>query len=152
MTFGNDEIQKMLDDERAKLAPEKVAAFEATDAMKAMLAVPEKMDDSVYEFGGLKIKHHRFLTKRLRLLMGQIQARLKAATDPLAEQDSFIYQVLSEMCIEQPWIDPEAWKYVDLKFNDGRVYLIFSELMLTMGGDEATLKDFRRKSGRSVPA
>ena len=55
MTIGNEEIQKMLDDERAKLAPEKVAAFEATDAMKAMLAVPEKTDDSVYEFGGLKI-------------------------------------------------------------------------------------------------
>ena len=152
MTFGNEEIQKMLDDERAKLAPEKVAAFESTEAMKAMLAVPEKMDDSVYEFGGLKIKHHRFLTKRLRLLMGQIQTRLKTASDPIAEQDSFIYQVLSEMCIETPWNEPEAWRYVDLKFNDGRVYLIFSELMLTMGGDEATLKDFRRKSGRSVSA
>jgi hypothetical protein len=150
MTIGNEEIQKMLDDERAKLAPEKVAAFEATDAMKAMLAVPEKTDDCVYEFGGVKIKHHRFLTKRLRLLMGQIQTRLKTAADPIAEQDSFIYQVLSEMCIETPWNEPEAWRYVDLKFNDGRVYLIFSELMLTMGGDEATLKDFRRKSGRSV--
>ena len=61
MTLGNDEIQKMLDEERAKLAPEKVAAFEATEAMKAMLAEPEKKDDAVYEFGALKIRHHRFL-------------------------------------------------------------------------------------------
>ena len=150
--FDSDEIQKMLDAERQKLAPEKVAAFEATEAMKAMLAVPEKSDDSVYEFGGLKIKHHRFLTKRLRLLMSQIQIKLKSASDPIAEQDNFIYQILSEMCTEEPWNSSDAWRYVDLKFNDGRVYLIFSELMLTMGGDESALKDFRRKSGRSVSA
>jgi hypothetical protein len=145
MSLGNDEIQKMLDDERAKLAPEKVAAFEATEAMKAMLAVPEKMDDSVYEFGGLKIKHHRFLTKRLRLVMGQLQTKLKTAENPIVEQDSLVYQMLSEMCMEAPWTDPDAWKYTDLKFNDGRVYLIFCELMLKMGGDESSLKDFRRK-------
>ena len=152
MTIGNEEIQKMLDDERAKLAPEKVAAFESTDAMKAMLAVPEKTDDSVYEFGGLKIKHHRFLTKRLRLIIGQFKTKLKAASDPLKEESNIIYQTLAEMCTEAPWTEPEAWRYVDLKFNDGRVYLIFSELMIIMGGDEAALEAFRHKSGGAASA
>ena len=146
MSLGDEEIQKMLDDERAKLAPEKVAAFESTEAMKAMLAEPEKKDESVYEFGALKIRHHRFLTKRLRLIMGQLKAKLKNAEDPIAEQDSLVYQMLSEMCMEAPWTDPDAWRYTDSKFNDGRVYLIFCELMLKMGGDENSLKDFRRKS------
>jgi hypothetical protein len=145
VTIGSEEIQKMLDDERAKLAPEKIASFEATEAMKAMLAVPEKTDDSVYEFGTLKIKHHRFLTKRLRLVMGQLQTKIKNAPDPIAEQDSLIYQMLSEMSTEPPWTDPEAWRYVDLKFDDGRIYTIFFSLVMKMGGDEETLKDFRRK-------
>ena len=146
MAINSDEIQKMLDAERANLAPEKVAAFESTDAMKAMMAVPEGTDGTEYEFGTLKIRHHRFLTKRLRLLMGQIQNRLKSSSDPMTEQDSLVYQMLSEMCIEDPWNVPEAWKYTDLKFNDGRVYFIFFELMMKMGGDESSLKDFRRKS------
>lgn len=146
------DIQKLLDEERAKLTPEKIASFEATEGMKAMLAVPEKTDDYVYEYGGLKLKHHRFLTKRLRLIMGQVQRKIKTAENPLSEQDEVIYQMLSEMCTEAPWTDPDAWRYVDTQFNDGRVYEIFTTLMLTMGGDESTLKDFRRKSGRPVPA
>jgi len=152
MTGQNDEIQKMLDDERAALAPEKVATLEATEAMKAMLAVPEKSDGAFYEFGGVKIGHHRFLTKRLRLIMGQLQTRLKKAEDPIAEQDTLVYQMLAEMCTEAPWTDSDAWRMIDLRTNDGRVYQIFCEMLLTMGGDESTLKDFRRKSGRPVSA
>ena len=53
--------------------------------------------------------------------------------------------LLAEMCTEAPWNDPEAWRYVDLRFNDGRVYTIFFSLVMKMGGDEETLKDFRRK-------
>ena len=146
MAVNSDEIQQMLDNERANLAPDKVAALEATEAMKAMMAVPESTDGVDYVFGNLKIRHHRFLTKRLRLLMGQIQNRIKVASDPMTEQDSLVYQMLSEMCVENPWNSAEAWKYVDLTSNDGRVYLIFFELMMKMGGDESSLKDFRRKS------
>lgn len=146
MSINSEEIQKLLDEERLKMAPEKVAAFEATEAMKTMMAVPEDSDGAVYEFGALKIRHHRFLTRRLRLIMGQVQSRLKASSDPLGEQDSLVYQMLSEMCIEDPWNDAEAWKYVDLKFKDGRAWLIFFDLMMKMGGDESSLKDFRRKS------
>ena len=46
------------------------------------------------------------------------------------------------MCIEEPWTDPEAWRLVDLRTNDGRVYSIFFDLMLKMGGDEKNLKEF----------
>jgi hypothetical protein len=152
MAGQNDEIQKMLDDERAALAPEKVATLEATEAMKAMLAVPEKTDDAVYEFRGVKIRHHRFLTKRLRLVMGQVKSNIKKAENQIAEQDTLVYQMLSEMCTEAPWNDPDAWRMADLRSNDGRVYQIFCELLLTMGGDETILKDFRRKSGRPVSA
>ena len=146
MAINSDEIQKMLDAERATLAPDKIASFESTEAMKAMMAVPEDTDGTDYVFGGLKIRHHRFLTKRLRFLMGQIQTRMKASADPLNEQDSLVYQMLSEMCIDDPWNDPDAWRYTDLRFKDGRVFLIFFDLMMKMGGDEGSLKDFRRKS------
>lgn len=152
MTDSLDNIKKMIDAERAALAPEKVAALEETEAMKAMMAIPENTDSVEYEFGGLKIRHRRFLTKRLRLVMGQIQNRLKLSSDPITEQDNLVYQMLSEMCIDAPWNNSDAWKLVDLRTNDGRVYLIFFELMMKMGGDESTLKDFRRKSGRPVPS
>jgi hypothetical protein len=145
MPFENPEIQKMLDEERAKLEPEKIAALEATEAMKAMLAVPEKTTDASYEFGGIKIKHHRFLTKRVRLIMGQIQKKIAAAEDPVAEQDAMIYKMLSELCVEDPWTSPDSWKLVDLKTNDGRVYAIFCDLMLKMGGDEKNLKSLQSR-------
>ena len=146
MVIQSDEIQKILDAERANLAPEKIAAFESMEAMKTMIAVPEDTDGAVYEFGGLKIRHHRFLTKRLRFLMGQIRNRMKVSEDPLNEQDSLVYQMLSEMCIDEPWNDSDAWRYSDLRFKDGRVFLIFFDLMMKMGGDESSLKDFRRMS------
>ena len=114
--------------------------------MKAMIAVPANTDSVIFEFGGLKIKHHRFLTKRLRQMMKLSQNAVKKAEDPLSEQDTVVYQLLAEMCTEEPWTDPEAWRYVDLRFNDGRVYTIFFSLVMKMGGDEETLKDFRRKS------
>lgn len=152
MTTQTDEIQKMLDDERAALAPEKLATLEAHEAMKAMLAVPEKSNGAFYEFGGIKIGHHRFLTKRLRLIIKQLQTRPNRAKDQIANQDTFVYQMLAEMCTEAPWTDPDAWRIIDLRTNDGRVYQIFCEILLTMGGDESTLKDFRRKSGRTVSA
>jgi hypothetical protein len=146
MPIDNTEVQTMLDAERAALAPDKVAALEATEAMKAMIAVPANTDSVVFEFGGLKIKHHRFLTKRLRQMMKMSQNAVKNAADPLAEQDAVVYQLLAEMCTEAPWTDPEAWRYVDLRIDDGRVYTIFFSLVMKMGGDEETLKDFRRKS------
>jgi hypothetical protein len=145
MPIDNTEVQTMLDAERAALAPDKVAALEATEAMKAMIAVPANTDSVVFEFGGLKIKHHRFLTKRLRQMMKMSQNAVKNAADPLAEQDAVVYQLLAEMCTEAPWTDPEAWRYVDLRIDDGRVYTIFFSLVMKMGGDEETLKDFRRK-------
>ena len=146
MPIDRAEVQKLLDTERAALAPDKIAALEATEGMKAMIAVPENTDSVVYEFGGLKIRHHRFLTKRLRQMMKLSQNAVRVAEDPLAEQDMVVYQLLAEMCTEAPWTDPEAWRYVDLRFNDGRVYTIFFSLVMKMGGDEETLKDFRRKS------
>ena len=70
----------------------------------------------------------------------------RTAEDPLSEQDTVVYQLLAEMCTKKPrGTDPEAWRYVDLRFNDGRVYTIFFSLVMKMGGDEETLKDFRRK-------
>ena len=146
MPIDKAEVQQLLDAERAALAPKKIAALEATEGMKAMIAVPANTDSVIFEFGGLKIKHHRFLTKRLRQMMKLSQTAVKKAEDPLSEQDTVVYQLLAEMCTEEPWTDPEAWRYVDLRFNDGRVYTIFFSLVMKMGGDEETLKDFRRKS------
>ena len=145
MPIDKAEVQQLLDAERAALAPKKIAALEATEGMKAMIAVPANTDSVIFEFGGLKIKHHRFLTKRLRQMMKLSQNAVKKAEDPLSEQDTVVYQLLAEMCTEEPWTDPEAWRYVDLRFNECRVYTIFFSLVLKMGGDEETLKDFRRK-------
>ena len=143
MPIDKAEVQQLLDAERAALAPEKIAALEATEGMKAMIAVPANTDSVIFEFGGLKIRHHRFLTKRVRLVMGQIQKKIAAAGDPVAEQDTCIYQMLADMCIEEPWTDPDAWRLVDLRTNDGRVYSIFCDLMLKMGGDEKNLKSLQ---------
>ena len=143
MPIDKVEVQQLLDAERAALAPEKIAALEATEGMKAMIAVPANTDSVIFEFGGLKIRHHRFLTKRVRLVMGQIQKKIAAAGDPVAEQDTCIYQMLADMCIEEPWTDPDAWRLVDLRTNDGRVYSIFCDLMLKMGGDEKNLKSLQ---------
>lgn len=145
-----DNIQKLIDEERQKLAPEKIAALEETEAMKQMMAVPQKTDEAVYEYGTLKIKHHRFLTKRLRLMLNQARNLIHSAEDPFAEQDEQTYRLLAEACTETPFTDPLFWKLTDLKFNDSRVYEILYGMMLAMGGDETTLKDFRRKSGRPV--
>lgn len=145
-----DNIQKLIDEERQKLAPEKIAALEETEAMKQMMAVPQKTDEAVYEYGTLKIKHHRFLTKRLRLILNQARNLIHSAEDPFAEQDEQTYRLLAEACTETPFTDPLFWKLTDLKFNDSRVYEILYGMMLAMGGDETTLKDFRRKSGRPV--
>jgi len=150
MTDSLDTIKKMIDAERAALAPEKVAALEETEAMKAMMAIPEKTDETVYEYGTLKIKHHRFLTKRLRLMLGQTKSAVQVSEDPITEGDNQVYAILAEACTEAPFSDPLFWKLTDLKFNDSRVYEIMFGLMVTMGGDESTLKDFRRKSGRPV--
>jgi len=141
-----DNIKRLLDEERAKLAPEKVAALEESEAMKAMMAIPEKTDETVFEYGGLKIKHHRFLTKRLRLMFKLTKDTVKASEDPISEGDSQVYSILAEACTETPYNDPLFWKLTDLKFNDSRVYDIMFRMMVTMGGDESTLKDFRRKS------
>lgn len=150
MADSFDNIRKLIDEERAKLAPEKVAALEETEAMKAMMAIPEKTDETVFEYGGLKIKHHRFLTKRLRLMLGQTQTAVKSAEDPISEGDTQVYNILAEACTEAPFSDPLFWKLTDLKFNDSRVYEILFSMMIVMGGDEATLKDFQRKSRRPV--
>ncbi len=152
MTDSIDNIKKLIDEERAKLAPEKVAALEETEAMKAMMAIPEKADETVFEYGGLKIKHHRFLTKRLRLMLKQTHASVKLSEDPISEGDSQVYTILAEACTEAPFSDPLFWKLTDLKFNDSRVYDIMFRLMLVMGGDEETLKNFRRESRRPISA
>lgn len=145
-----DNIQKLIEAERLALAPEKVAALEKTEAMKQMMAVPAKTDETVYEYGTLKIKHHRFLTKRLRLMLNQSKTAIQASADPFIEQDNQTYTILAEACTEAPFTDPLFWKLTDLKFNDSRVYDIMFGMMMSMGGDESTLKDFRRKSGRPV--
>ena len=150
MTDSLDNIKRMIEEERAKLAPEKIAALEETDAMKAMMAIPGKTDETVYEYGTLKIKHHRFLTKRLRLMLGQTRSTVQSSEDPISEGDNQVYAILAEACTEAPFNDPLFCKLTDLKFNDSRVYEIMFGLMVTMGGDEDTLKDFRRKPGRSV--
>ena len=150
MPVNDEVIQRMIEEERKKIAPEKVAALEATEGMKAMIAVPEGTDSGTYEFGNLKIKHHLFMSRKIRLMLMQAKTRLKDATDPISEQDNLVYEILAEACTEAPFSDPLFWKLTDLKFNDSRVYEILFSMMIVMGGDEATLKDFQRKSRRPV--
>jgi len=93
----------------------------------------------------MEIQYKPFLTKKLRNMLSKAQNEMKKSETPLIVQDQVIYSILAEICINPLLKKPNAWKYMDLHTTDGRVYLIFKDIMEQIGAGDQQIKSFRRK-------
>ena len=119
--------------------------LEANELVQILLSQPDIAGVGVYQFGTMEIKYKRALTSSLRRLLSKAQKEMKSSDDALGVQDNLVYAALSEICTDAPFNNPNAWKLIDQRSNDGRVYQIFKDLMEQIGAGDQQIKSFRRK-------
>jgi len=134
--FVKDSYEEIDEMERQEL--------EANEFVRVILAQPDDQRFGVYMFDKIEIRYKPFLTSKLRSILSVAQKKSKLPdADALAIQDSVVYDSLAELCVDPKLKNPNAWKMIDLKSHDGRVYTIFQGIMEKIGAGAQNFKSFR---------
>jgi len=119
--------------------------LEANELVQKILSQPESTQIGICKYGEMEIRYKPRLTKKLRNQLSKAQKEMKKSEDPLRVQDLLVYSVLAEICIDPLLKTANAWKLIDIRSGDDRVYMIFQDMMEQIGAGDQQIKSFRRK-------
>ena len=135
--FVKDAFAEITEMDKSKL--------DADDRVKRLILAQDTQVGTV-NYGGVEIKFRLFLSKSLRHKMMKGQKELESAKDEdaLARSERTMYDVLGQLCIEEPWNKWETWAYVDEKSeNVGGVQSIFLQVLARIAQAVEDVKNFR---------
>lgn len=135
--FIQDAFAEITDMEKSKL--------DADDRVKRLILAQDSQV-GIVNYGGVEIRFRLFLSKSLRHKMMKGQKELETAKDEeaLAKSERAMYDVLGQLCIDEPWNHWETWAYVDEKSeNVGGVQSIFLQVLARIAQAVEDVKNFR---------
>lgn len=124
------ELQQLESDERVR---------------KAIVAPDENFGTITY--GGAEIRIKLFLPKSLRHKMVKTRNTIEGASseETLAITERTMYELLGDICIDEPWNKWTTWAYIDEKSNNvGGVQSIFIQVLARIAQAAEDVKNFRR--------
>jgi hypothetical protein len=115
----------------------------SSESVRKLLASPEIKDYGEYVFNDVKLRHRKYPSTKVRKILTESKNVVGSSDDPMRAQDGIIYQVIADICVDEPFNDPVTWATIDAGTTDGRVYKIFMDLMQKIGGGDKALQTFR---------
>lgn len=123
-----------------EMKKEEYEDFKNNAQLKAIIAGQKAKKMSV-TISGIEIFIRAAIPKPLRDKIVKISKAYE--NGDIAEADDELYRVLANLCLEEPWNNPAAWKYVDEE--TGEVPNVIRQVMEKITDIEASAKNFRSK-------
>lgn len=121
--------------------------LDADEKVKKLLSSQTSQLGSI-TYGGVEIRFQLFLSKSLRhkMLKGQKQLENAQDEEALARSERTMYDVLGQLCVDDPWNKWETWAYIDEKSeNVGGVQSIFLQVLARIAQAVEDVKNFRNR-------
>jgi len=138
---------KFVTDAFAEIPQLELEELEKDERIRKAISAPEENVGTI-NYGGVDIKFRLFLPKKLRHKMLKNQKLLEMADteDALTMSEKTMYEVLGEVCVDDPWNKWQTWAYIDEKSNNvGGVQSIFIQILARIAQAAEDVKNFRRK-------
>jgi len=93
--------------------------------------------------GGIPVRIKAAIPRPLRLRLERAAQETKNEEADPEEFDDEMYKIMSELCMDEPWTNPQVWKYIDNE--TGETPKVFTQIMTEIYSDELKLQNFRKK-------
>lgn len=140
------EAKPSFDAEKAKKELDEMIGSESTQSSKVaeFLSQEPSSRTKTVKWGDMTIKIRGYLTRKVRFDIASIDKHMdKMDVESLATIEGKIYNVLSELCIEEPFNNPETWREIDNK--TGCVFDFMNEVITNAYAPRDDVKSFRKK-------
>jgi hypothetical protein len=102
------------------------------------------------KIGEEDVKFRLSVNKALRRKMGLYKAKAATVDPSMDELNSLMYDLLSSLCVEEPWNKWVTWSVYDDSADIGAMEVLL-EMMKQVMAHLEDVKDFRRRRGRITP-
>ena len=140
-TFVEEGFEEISQDERAKI----LSNDRVVSALKG-----KSTSIGVTKIGDEVIKFHLSVGKKLRSKMVLYKSKASSQEPSVAELNTIMYDLLSSLCIDEPWNKWQTWSVYDDDADIGAMDVLL-DMMKQVKGHMEDVKDFRRGSGRITP-
>ena len=145
--MSSPEDSAFVKDAYAELNEMDLKRFEGNERVSKFLSAPDE-NIGIINYGGAEIKFRLFLSKSLRHKMLKSKVMLENANDEnaLTVSERTMYDVLGQLCVEEPYNSWQFWAYVDEKSTvKGGVQGIFIQMLVKVTSAAEDVKNFRNK-------
>jgi hypothetical protein len=124
--MSSPEEEQFVKDSFAEISEIDKAKLDVDERVKNILSSQEVQIGSV-TFGGTEIKFRTYLSKSLRHSISKVRSHIDDSIDEntIALVERTMYDVLGQLCTEDPFNHWETWAYIDEKSTKGGVQGIF---------------------------
>lgn len=123
----------------AEFVKEEYKEFKENAELKAIIA-GQKAKKLTLDVNGVEITMRAALPKSLRDQLIKIAKAYEAGE--VGEADEQIYDVMSKICLQDPYTNPEVWKWIDAE--TGEVPNLMKKMIEMITDLEGAAKRFRR--------
>ena len=127
--------------------PEMVKATLDADLRVKSLLSGQVDSFELLKYGDTEIRFKTYLSKKLRHSISRVRTQLDASTDEntISIVEKTMYEILGQLCIDEPFNKWETWAYIDEKSTKGGVQGIFIEIMSKISKSVDDVRTFRNK-------
>lgn len=143
--MAGEQEPNFVDEAFSEITEMELQQISANEKIQKIIAF-DGSDIGSIEYGGITIRFRLFLNKSLRHRMMRVKVQLENATgeDALFKTERLMYDVLGEVCVDEPWNDWKTWAVIDEKAtNAGGIQGVFIKIMDEIGRQSQDLKSFR---------
>jgi len=139
--FVEEAFEEISQDERAKILANArvVAALKGKTETFGSIRVGEE-----------DIRFRLSISKGLRKKMALYKSKASVGEPEMKELNSLLYDLLSALCVDDPWTEPKTWSVYDDGADIGALDILL-EMMKQVKAHMVDLKDFRGGGRRITP-
>lgn len=139
--FVKEAFEEISEDEQSKI----LANARVLSALKGKSA-----SIGTVKIGDEVVKFRLSVSKSLRKKMALYKTRASNSEPDMEDLNNLLYDLLSALCVEEPWNQWKTWSVYDDKADIGAMEVLL-EMMKQVFGHMEDVKDFRRGRGRITP-
>lgn len=137
---------KGFDPEKARKELDEMIGSETKDSSKIadFLTQEPSVRTKNIKWGNLEIKIRGYLPRKVRFEIASIDKVMDSVdVETLASIEGKIYDVLSQICLEDPFNKPETWRVIDAE--SGCVFDFMNEVITKAYTPKEGIDSFRKK-------
>jgi len=134
------------DPEQAKKDLDRMIGAETKDSAKIaeFLSQEPSIRTKTVKWGEMTIKIRGYLTRKVRFDIASLDKEMnRMDVESLSMIEGKIYNVLAELCLEDPFNNPDTWRDIDIR--TGCVFDFMNEVISKAYAPKEGIDSFRKK-------